>query len=408
MIFTIIQADDTWALWGILAIWASVSIFLEQKYKWASFLSGAIIALAGALILSNLKIIPTESPVYDAVWAYLVPLAIPLLLFQVNMKELFQESRKLLFIFLICAVGTVIGSTAGFLLLKDYIPELAKIAAAIGASYVGGGVNFATVTAKFEPSSQMVSATVVADNMVMALLFAVYMFVPSMKFFRKHFKTPHIQEVEAGQYEENDRHTLAEKYWAKKEISLKDVAASIGTSFFLVVASFKLAEWFGTIIPTGPNVSVVQTLLHTILSEKYLLLSTLTFLVIYLFPSYFKNISGSQEIGTYFIYIFFVVIGVPASIPLIVEKAPLLILFVLIVGMSNLIVGLLLGKVFKIDLEHILLASNATVGGPTTASAMAIAKGWGSLVGPILVVGTLGYIIGNYIGFALGYWYLTF
>ena len=141
MIFTIIQADDTWALWGILAIWASVSIFLEQKYKWASFLSGAIIALAGALILSNLKIIPTESPVYDAVWAYLVPLAIPLLLFQVNMKELFQESRKLLFIFLICAVGTVIGSTAGFLLLKDYIPELAKIAAAIGASYVGGGVN---------------------------------------------------------------------------------------------------------------------------------------------------------------------------------------------------------------------------------------------------------------------------
>ena len=89
MIFTIIQADDTWALWG-------------------------------ALILSNLKIIPTESPVYDAVWAYLVPLAIPLLLFQVNMKELFQESRKLLFIFLICAVGTVIGSTGGFLLLKDY------------------------------------------------------------------------------------------------------------------------------------------------------------------------------------------------------------------------------------------------------------------------------------------------
>lgn len=76
--------------------------------------------------------------------------------------------------------------------------------------------------------------------------------------------------------------------------------------------------------------------------------------------------------------------------------------------MSNLIVGLLLGKVFQIDLEHILLASNATVGGPTTASAMAIAKGWGSLVGPILVVGTLGYIIGNYIGFALGYWYLTF
>ncbi len=65
------------------------------------FCQEAIIALAGALILSNLKIIPTESPVYDAVWAYLVPLAIPLLLFQVNMKELFQEKPETVFYFLL-------------------------------------------------------------------------------------------------------------------------------------------------------------------------------------------------------------------------------------------------------------------------------------------------------------------
>ncbi|MCY8230933.1 DUF819 domain-containing protein [Priestia endophytica] len=406
MINTIVQSDDTWMLWGILAVWASISIFLEQKYKWASVLSGAVIALLGALILSNLNIIPTESPVYDAVWTYLVPLAIPLLLFNINMRELFQESKKLILTFLICAIGTVIGSSIGFFLLKDHIPELAKLSAAIAASYVGGGVNFAAVVARFEPSSEMVSATVVADNMVMAAMFALFMLIPSLVFFKKRFNTPHIDELERGRV--NKEETLASKYWRRKEISLKDVAASVGTSFFLVVLSFKLAEFFDRVIPSDENTSGIVVFLNGMLGEKYLLLSTLTFLFIYFFPNYFNKIRGGQELGTYLIYIFFVVIGAPASISLIIEKAPLLILFVSIVGLFNLGTGLLFGKLFKLDLEHIVLASNATVGGPTTASAMAIAKGWRNLVGPILVVGTLGYIIGNYIGFLLGHWFLTF
>ena len=36
---------------------------------------------------------------------------------------------------------------------------------------------------------------------------------------------------------------------------------------------------------------------------------------------------------------------------------------------------------------------------------MAISRGWTKLVGPILIVGTLGYILGNYIGTALGFWF---
>ena len=61
----------------------------------------------------------------------------------------------------------------------------------------------------------------------------------------------------------------------------------------------------------------------------------------------------------------------------------------------------------KADLEEIILASNANIGGPTTAAALAIAKGWKDLIGPILVVGTLGYIIGNYVGTLLGFWFAS-
>ena len=30
---TIIAADNTWALWAVLALTVAISIFLEQKYK---------------------------------------------------------------------------------------------------------------------------------------------------------------------------------------------------------------------------------------------------------------------------------------------------------------------------------------------------------------------------------------
>ena len=79
MVFAFINKDETWILWAILVSIAALSIFLEQKYDFASKITGAIIALIGAMILSNLNIIPIESPVYDQVWDYVIPLAIPLL-----------------------------------------------------------------------------------------------------------------------------------------------------------------------------------------------------------------------------------------------------------------------------------------------------------------------------------------
>lgn len=403
---SLIQPDDMITLWGIIVVWAAVSIYLEQKYKWAGKISGAIIALVGAIILSNTGIIPTESPVYDAVWTFIIPLAIPLLLFHVNFKKIWQESGRLLIIFLLSSIGTVAGTIISFFLLKDYIPYLDKIGAMMSASYVGGGVNFAAMAGKFEAPGEMVSATIVADNLMMALYFIVLMIIPTMNFFRKRFSHPHVLEVERAN-EEGGEKTQAESFWKRKDISLKDIALSMGTAFFLVVISFKLAELFGSWIPSGEDVSFGMNLLGGLFGDKYLVLTTITFLALAFFPKYFESINGSQEMGTFLIYLFFVVIGIPASIPLIVQNAPLLLVFVAIIVAINMLISLTAGKLFKFDLEEILLVSNANIGGPTTAAAMAIAKGWTNLIGPILVVGTIGYIIGNYIGTTLGLWFAT-
>ena len=83
------------------------------------------------------------------------------------------------------------------------------------------------------------------------------------------------------------------------------------------------------------------------------------------------------------------VIGIPASIGAIIEKSPLLLVFCAIMVFVNMSVTFAGAKIFGFTVEEAILASNANIGGPTTAAAMAI-------------VGTLGYIIGTYVGIFIG------
>ncbi len=398
-----ISPDDTWVLWMFITGWAAVSIYLEQRFTWASKISGAIIALLGAVLLSNLSIIPTESGVYDAVWNYIVPLAIPLLLFQANIREIWKKSGRILIIFLLSSIATFAGALLAFLTLRNVIPYLDKITAMMTGSYTGGGVNFAAMASKFNTPSEMVSATTVADNLMMAMFFLVLFAIPSITFIRRRFSTPYIDKIEAGGATDDDSQTQAARFWERNEMSLKDIAMSVASAFVLVTVSFKLADFIGAILPEAGDSNVFLSIVRGIFADQYLMLTTLTVLIVALFPNFFEKINGTREIGTFLIYLFFVVIGVPASLVVIVKTAPLLFVFVLIIALINIFLTLIFGKVFKFNLEETLLVSNANLGGPTTAAAMAIAKGWTHLIVPILLVGTLGYVIGNYLGTGIYY-----
>jgi len=178
----LINPDNSIALWTIITGVAAISIFLEQKYKWASKITGCVLAMVIAALFSNFNIIPTESKVYDDVWSFIVPMAIPLLLFKANIKKIWKESGRLVILFLLSSLGTLTGVFVAFFILKDFIPLLYKVSATMAGSYIGGSVNFAAMSESFNVPGELVSAAVVSDNLIMAVYFLLLIALPSMAF----------------------------------------------------------------------------------------------------------------------------------------------------------------------------------------------------------------------------------
>ncbi len=396
---TLISGDNTWALMAITCGWAAFSIYAEQTWKWASKVSGAIVALLGALVLTNLGIIPTNCVWFDDIcWGFAVPMAIPMLLLSCDIRKIGKEAGKILILFLIGAVGTTVGAILGFKLLGGMVDHLSGVASIMTGSYIGGTVNFAALSDSFNVPGETVSAAVVADNLLMTLYFFVLIMIPSIKFFANKFKHPHIDEVNARGVDEEAK-TQAAAYWGKKPISLMDIAINVAISVIIVCVSTQIAGVLSNVIP---KTNVVTRILNGLFGNKYLILTTLAMIIATIFSKPLEGLSGSQEIGTYLIYLFFFAIGAPASIKAIFLNAPLLLVFCAIMVIVNMLFCFIFGKLLKFDLEDCILASNACIGGPTTAAAMAISKGWVKLVGPIMLVGTLGYVVGTYFGTFVG------
>ena len=207
---------------------------------------------------------------------------------------------------------------------------------------------------------------------------------------------PHIEEVEAGASKEAAQ-TQAAAFWSRKDISLKDIAYNFAYAIVVVWVSRIIAGLF-----SGFAGNAFLDFIGKFLGSQYVWITTISVIVATFCHKQVEKMHGSQEIGTYLIYLFLFVIGVPANIMTVLTKSPLLLVLTAIMVLVNMLFCFVGAKIFKASLEDSIIASNANIGGPTTAAGMAISQGWTRLVGPAMLVGVLGYVIGNYAGTIVG------
>jgi uncharacterized membrane protein len=147
--------------------------------------------------------------------------------------------------------------------------------------------------------------------------------------------------------------------------------------------------------------STIITTLAGIESLFILVVTLLSLLVANFAKPLVRYVSSDFEIGTLFMYIFFVTIGAGANLAEVVGAALPIVGFILVMVLVHLCLLVIVGRWLRLDLAEVLIASNACILGPAPAAALAASKGWQPLVAPGILVGMLGYAIASFIGVAI-------
>ncbi|HJO37810.1 MAG: DUF819 family protein [Vicinamibacterales bacterium] len=369
----LITPDDTWALLAVLLSAAAFGFWAEQYTRWGARVSGVIVAIASTFALSNLNVIPVTAPVYDIVWGYVVPLAIPLLLFKADLRRIVREAGPTLVAFGCGAVGTVLGTLLAFALVP--LPDDGwRLAGIFASTFIGGSVNYAgAAEALGLRSGDLLTAGVAADNLVMTLYFLVLFTLPSVAALRRWYPERHAAGAPAA--------VTAD---ATDPITVPSMMTSLAIAAVCCGLGYTVASAFGwdgggILLLTAVAVAAATTL-----------------------PSRLGRLGGAQELGTVMMQLFFATIGASANIAVVARTGPSLFVFAAVILSVHLLFLLVAGAVLRLDLAEIVVASNANAGGPTTAAAMATARGWHGLVIPAILCGTLGYATATFVGVALG------
>lgn len=365
-----------WRLWAALICVAALG-FHSERYRLGRELSGPLVATLLGLILSNIGVIPTSSPQYDVVNKFLLPLAVPLLLFTADLRRVFRETGRLLLVFCLGSVGTIIGTlaAASILPLTALGADAWKVAAALCARHIGGAVNFVAVADATAMSASVQSAALAADNLVCIVYFTTLFYLARSIPADTTVGTEVVSE---------ESHSSG----GGIKVMEGSVAVAFSAAVCYIAAEIQVAlQIGGFLIPIATAITVAVATIA---------------------PRWLTPLESSAEgIAQLFMMMFFACIGANSSVASVVSTAPTLFAFCIVQIGIHLAVILGAGKLFNFARRDVLAASNANVGGPTTAAGMCAAKGWRSTVTPALLVGTFGYATATFVCMGLGTLVLT-
>lgn len=403
----------------MLASVATVSQTAAQRTVVGRLLGPPVTAMAIAFLLGSVGVLPSGGSAASSFLADLsLKLATPALLLSADLSRL-RDCGPLLASFGMAAAGTV-GSCCATMLaattttmgassswswcLRD---DAVKIAAALMAKNVGGGINYMAVCRTLGASPAAVAAGLCVDN-----VFALVYF-PLTSALAKGLPDP----TTSSSAEEKDKDDVDVE--AERQVPGDTIVKDVTT----VLALASVSTWFGEVVGGPFSASLPCSTLFA-LAVAFALGSS---------SSRHRHDDGDafsfdrlrvagDAIGTSLLYLFFATAGAPGLAVAADARA----LFVpLTIFLSALYAGhgawLAATRWWclrrrrrrrggaspeeeeeegAVAPQRLLVASSAAIGGPATAAALARANGWDSLLGPSLLVGNLGYAIATFLGVA--------
>ena len=395
---------DPAAVFFVLATVVAVAIVLELRTKFFGALGSALVAILTGMLLSNAGLIPGESSAYTFLGGPAVSAGIVLILLTVDVRSVMAAGPRMLAAFGIGAAGSAVGASVSALLLADSIgPETWKLAGQYTATYTGGGVNFAAVGAALDTSGELFSAGIAADVTMTAIWMATCLTVPILFAGRSNGAANESGGGEGGatgsvepagaDADEDDVESSAGAATVAESATLHRLLYSSVGAIDLQGLGLMVAVVLGTLWASD----VLGALFSPI--PSVLFLTTIALLLAQV-PT-IRGLRGAGVMGNYLILLFMSSNGAMSVIANIVVIGPPIVYFALATVSVHGLVIFGFGRLVGLDLKTLAVASQACVGGPASAMALATARGYTDRLLPGVAVGLLGYAADNYLGFAV-------
>lgn len=372
----------------ILAVLFFLIVFSEwlARQRFFNHIGSVLIVIIAAAVLANLGLIPSSQdppPLYDTIFQYGAPLGIFFLLLEVRLKDLRFAGLPMISMFLIGAAATVAGAIISYKLVspQEQIPSAFAIAGMYTGTYTGGSANLNAVALAYGVNKDGVlyAAVNAVDNILTTVWLILTLALPRVMqryFPRKRSIPPYLE----GMFDEE----------IKEQITSNEGTISLGNIAMLLafgLGSLFISSQVAAALPGLPSIIILTTIA--------LLLAQIPFI---------QRLHGSRLLGYLLIMLFLAVIGAYCDFRALAGAggvAGTLLIWVTIIVFLHGALIFVVGGILKQDWDIVAIASNANVGGSTSAPVCAASLGRPDLQLPGLLAGTVGNAIGTYLGFAV-------
>lgn len=351
-------------------------------------LGSALVVILVAAVAANLGLLPTyssEVPLYGAIFGEVAPLAIFWLLLGVRLGEVLRAGGAALVLFGVGALGTTVGVLAGMALV-DGAEVFGEAHRALGGmfvgTYTGGSVNFNAIALEYAvvESATLYAGSAAVDNLMTTLWMATNLLVPRLLGARWPRGTRTAGAAAASTAP--DEGLLSDD----ERVHPADLAWLLALGAGAVVVSRWLAAELGAALGVSLPSILVLTTLALVLAQVPVV----------------ARLAGARVLGLVAVNLFLAVIGVLCDLEALRGIGELALPLTLFVAVAVLVHGAFVygaAALLRIDPETASVASQANVGGGTTAMALARSLGRQDLVLPAILMGSVGTAVGTYLGF---------
>lgn len=362
---------------------------LCHRYSFINKIGAVVIAYVAGFVIGNtglLTMIDGHARAQELLTMLTIPLAIPLLLFSMDIKKWTQIAGKTILSLVLALFAVLISVIAGFFIFRNQgIESLWDVSGMLVGIYTGSTPNLAAIQIALgaDETNYMI---VVTYDLLIGAFHLLFVMTIAQRLFLSFLPAYSYIDPASGNTNQPDGD---DPYWG---LLKKNMALPLLKAFGVAAVIFGIGGAATLLVPESSQMTVV------------ILIITTLGIIASLFPA-IRKIDKSFELGMYLILIFSMVIASRADLRNIDFVAFMIAAYVALVVFGSMLIQAFLSWIFKIDADTYIITSTALITNPAVVLVVAGALKNREIVFSGLATAIFGLAVGNYLGIFMS-WFL--